>query len=115
MYWLSLKRITGKDKSGKPYADGTIKRYMGAVWVQIKDKFMLSKYFPIIERLYTPAMKNLQKLLKEHQKQGPVMVKNKVYTQKDIEFILRSKKGFVVEYREVSALLCLSNSNTQLE
>ena len=40
-YWIGLKQANDKQ-----YADGTLVRYMGAVWVQLKDRFLLSRFFP---------------------------------------------------------------------
>ena len=82
-FWFSLKKSNGKE-----YSVGTIERYMPALKNQLLKKFPFSSYLKVIEESFNSSNAKLKAMVKSHKKSNPAPPKDKVYSRRDIAFIL---------------------------
>ena len=82
-FWFSLRQSNGKE-----YAVESIKRYMPAIHNQLKKKFLTSRYLSVITSSFKSSKARLDAMVKGYKISNPGPPKTKVYSRRDITFIL---------------------------
>jgi hypothetical protein len=91
-FWFRCKK-----SNGQGYGTDTLERYMGSLKNQLVKKFVMSRYLKVIEEAYNSARTTMKAMVKEQKKTSPSPPKNKVYSTRDIAFILERCLWFNLE------------------
>lgn len=83
-FWFSLRKSNGKE-----YAVATLERYLPSVKNQLSKKFLTSCYLKVIVESFNSSNAKLKAMVKNHKKCNPGVPKDKVYSRRDIAFVLQ--------------------------